>query len=110
MRWLASFSSWRPQAGICSKVRRRGEGVRFEGTTAVVTGAAHGIGEATAHRLADEGATVICVDVHERGRAVAEAIVADGGSAVFRRGDIGVGEDIKEVVAFAVAQHDGIDV
>jgi NAD(P)-dependent dehydrogenase (short-subunit alcohol dehydrogenase family) len=84
--------------------------VRFEGRTALVTGAAHGIGEATAHRLADEGAGVVCVDVHERGLEVAEAIVAEGGSAAFRRGDVGVAEDIKDVIGFAVAQHGGIDV
>ena len=35
---------------------------RFEGRTAVVTGAASGIGRATAERLRDEGAAVLAVD------------------------------------------------
>ncbi|HUO48186.1 MAG TPA: SDR family NAD(P)-dependent oxidoreductase, partial [Acidimicrobiales bacterium] len=36
---------------------------RFEGKTAIVTGAASGIGRATALRLAGEGAAVACLDV-----------------------------------------------
>ncbi len=55
---------------------------RFEERTAVVTGAASGIGRAAAIRLASEGARVACLDVDEAGagRTAAE-IVAGGGSA-----------------------------
>lgn len=52
---------------------------RFSGQTAVVTGAASGIGAASAARLAAEGASVLVSDIaDEAGEAVAAAIRADG--------------------------------
>lgn len=48
---------------------------RFEGKTAIVTGAAHGIGEAIARRFADEGARVALLDLDFEGaKAAAEKI------------------------------------
>lgn len=55
---------------------------RFDGMVAVVTGAAQGIGRATAARLADEGATVVVADRAEGpARDVVKAIEAEGGRA-----------------------------
>ncbi|MGK5532795.1 3-oxoacyl-ACP reductase FabG [Streptomyces sp. URMC 129] len=55
---------------------------RFTGRIAVVTGAAQGIGAATARRLADEGAEVAVVDLTaERAAATVEAITEAGGKA-----------------------------
>ncbi|OEV32054.1 short-chain dehydrogenase, partial [Streptomyces nanshensis] len=62
---------------------------RFRGRTAVVTGAATGIGAATARRLAAEGAAVVVADVDEtRGVRVAKEIREGGGDAVFVRADV----------------------
>jgi len=47
---------------------------RYEGRVAVVTGAASGIGRATARRLAAEGAAVACLDINDAVAAVAEKI------------------------------------
>lgn len=53
---------------------------RVAGKIALVTGAASGIGEASAHLLAREGATVVLADINEAAaRSVLEAIRAEGG-------------------------------
>ncbi|HLI36310.1 MAG TPA: SDR family NAD(P)-dependent oxidoreductase [Streptosporangiaceae bacterium] len=61
---------------------------RFAGRTAVVTGAAAGIGEATARRLAGEGASVILADISPRGEDVAAALRQCGHQALFVQADV----------------------
>lgn len=66
--------------------------MRFDGRTALVTGAAQGIGAAVAERLASEGAFVVVTDVARDGAdAVASGIVAAGGRAAAYTLDVGVG-------------------
>jgi len=61
----------------------------IKGHGAIVTGAAGGIGSATALKLASQGAGVICVDLHlDAAEAVAEAIRSTGGEAVALAGDV----------------------
>lgn len=55
----------------------------FDGSIAVVTGGASGIGAACARRLAERGARVAVVDIHEdRAREVAEGLVGHGHAAL----------------------------
>jgi NAD(P)-dependent dehydrogenase (short-subunit alcohol dehydrogenase family) len=62
---------------------------RFTGRTALLTAAASGIGAATAHRLAAEGASVLVTDVDVKGaHRVAEEIRAAGGRAQDQRLDV----------------------
>jgi 2-hydroxycyclohexanecarboxyl-CoA dehydrogenase len=55
--------------------------IRFETSTALVTGAGSGIGRATAHALASKGATVLCTDINEAAAEKTAAECAERSSA-----------------------------
>ncbi len=80
---------------------------RLNGKVCIVTGAARGMGEATARLFASEGAKVILTDVLEEGQAVADDI---GGAATFIKHDVTSEDDWAAVVAKAKADHGQIDV
>jgi len=71
----------------------------FENKIAVVTGAASGIGKATAEALAEEGAIVICADIdRENGEPAAASIRTKGWKAQFHAVDL---TDESSISAFA---------
>ncbi|WP_321351241.1 glucose 1-dehydrogenase [Halopseudomonas oceani] len=76
---------------------------RFEGKTALLTGAASGIGKATAIKLASEGAAVVVADLHEQAAlAVVDEITSAGGKAVAFGGDFTSPAVNEAAVAFAI--------
>ncbi|MFC8520261.1 SDR family NAD(P)-dependent oxidoreductase [Streptomyces sp. NPDC057257] len=84
---------------------------RFAGRTALLTAAASGIGAATAHRLAAEGATVLVTDVDGEGaHRVAEEIRGHGGRARGRRLDVTSPGEWDEAVEEAVSWTGRLDV
>ena len=78
---------------------------------ALITGAAAGIGRATALLFANQGAPVVLADIDEAGgAATAEAIRAEGGDALFVRTDVGRMDQVEALVRAALARHGRLDV
>lgn len=72
---------------------------RLTGRVAIITGAASGIGAATAHRLANEGAAVILTDINDDAGAEAAAhLVEQGATAVFLHHDVANAEEWQRVI------------
>jgi NAD(P)-dependent dehydrogenase (short-subunit alcohol dehydrogenase family) len=81
------------------------------GKTALITGAAGGIGRETAILFAAEGAAVVAVDRNTGGaEAVTDEIVAGGGAAVAVGADVSKAADTEAMVAVAEAQFGTLDV
>ncbi|WP_329530002.1 SDR family oxidoreductase [Streptomyces sp. NBC_01450] len=75
---------------------------RFTNRVAVVTGAASGIGAASAARLAAEGAAVVLVDIAaDRGEEIAERLRKDGARALFVAADVASEDDWQRVITTA---------
>jgi NAD(P)-dependent dehydrogenase (short-subunit alcohol dehydrogenase family) len=84
---------------------------RLDGKVAVITGAASGIGRATAIRFAGEGAAVVIADLNDEG---GEAAVRDckenAGRAVFQKTDVSAEAEIKALIARAIKEFGRLDI
>jgi NAD(P)-dependent dehydrogenase (short-subunit alcohol dehydrogenase family) len=81
----------------------------FNGKTAIVTGAASGIGAAIARDLARYGATVVLADMDEAGMSsVIAEIETSGGKALSHTTDTSDAANVADLVAYAVAQTGGL--
>lgn len=82
----------------------------LNGKSALITGAASGIGRATALIFAREGARVIVADMaDEGGQQTVRAIRETGGEAHFVRCDVSNARDVDALVAAAVKAHGRLD-
>lgn len=83
-------------------------GTRLSGKTALVTGAAGGIGLAIARRFADEGANVVMVD--RNAQKLESAREGVGRQAVAMVADVTVADDVDRMVALCEQSFDGLDI
>ncbi|MDQ2848266.1 MAG: 3-oxoacyl-ACP reductase FabG [Actinomycetota bacterium] len=84
---------------------------RFDGKVAIVTGAAQGIGAATALLLAQQGAAVAVVDLSsDRAEPVAAQITAAGGRAIALGADVADEAAVTEMVEATLSGLGGLDI
>jgi NAD(P)-dependent dehydrogenase (short-subunit alcohol dehydrogenase family) len=84
---------------------------KLEGKVAVITGAAMGIGRASAILLAREGAKIVVADIDDKdGEETVRLIEEAGGEALFAKTDVSKPEDVEAAVDAAVDAYGGLHV
>ena len=84
---------------------------RLEDKTAIITGAASGIGKATALLFAKESAKLVLADLAEPElRAVVDLITADGGAAVAHKTDVSDEAQVKALIESALGNYSQVDI
>jgi NAD(P)-dependent dehydrogenase (short-subunit alcohol dehydrogenase family) len=85
--------------------------MRLNDKVAVITGAGSGVGRASATRFAEEGATVVCVDIDlDRAKETVAELEAAGRTAVAERCDVAVDADVAGVIASSVHRFGRLDI
>jgi NAD(P)-dependent dehydrogenase (short-subunit alcohol dehydrogenase family) len=78
---------------------------------AIITGAASGIGEATARLFSREGAKLVLADVvEEKLQEVANQVAETGGSVVFQLTDVSDEKQVEALVALALSTYSKVDI
>ena len=84
---------------------------RLKGKVAAITGAASGIGRATAIKFAGEGAAVVIADLNvEGGEAAVRDCKENGGRAVFQKTDVSAEAEVKALIARAIKEFGRLDI
>lgn len=85
--------------------------MRLQGQAAIITGAATGIGRASALLFAREGARLMLADVaEENGRSVADEIRQEGGTAEFLRADVSIRQENERLIDACVDAYGSLDI
>ncbi|MDP3748141.1 MAG: glucose 1-dehydrogenase [Phenylobacterium sp.] len=108
---VAGAASAADLKGAPAAITRKASPGRFAGKVVLITGATSGIGKATAHAFAMEGAKVMfCGRRETLGAEVQSAIRAAGGEATYLKADVRVDDEIAALVAACVKAYGGLDV
>lgn len=84
--------------------------MNLTGQVALVTGAARGIGRATALAFAERGIKVVVADINVKGAAQTVSLIEQaGGSALFISCDVREEEQVKQLIATTVASYGSLD-
>ena len=84
---------------------------RMQGKSCVITGAAFGIGKATARRFADEGARLVLTDIQEEPlRALVDELRQEGAEVEAVAGDVSLPDDARRMIQAAVDRFGRLDV
>lgn len=85
--------------------------MRLPNRVAIITGAASGIGRATALRFAEEGAKVVVADINDAGGTeTVAAITQAGGQAAFVHTDVGQEADLQAMIDFALSTYGALHI
>ncbi len=94
--------------GRMMKIERKG---RLDGKVAIITGAASGIGRATAILFAREGAKLVLADVSEEGlKETSEFVKKEDGKAITKRTNVAVEEEVKGLIDLALQTYSQVDI
>jgi NAD(P)-dependent dehydrogenase (short-subunit alcohol dehydrogenase family) len=84
---------------------------RLEGKVAIITGAASGIGRATAVLFAGQGAKLVLADINEEGLDESlTAVKREGGNAIIKKTNVAVEDEVKKVIDLALKTYSQIDI
>jgi NAD(P)-dependent dehydrogenase (short-subunit alcohol dehydrogenase family) len=81
----------------------------LNGKSAVITGAARGIGKSTSFLLSSLGVNIGIIDITEHGTAVVNEIKNSGGNAIYVQGDVTDAEKIQKCMDRIAEEFNGID-
>ena len=85
--------------------------MRLADKVAIITGAASGIGKATAQRFAREGAKVVVADINgSGGQTCVDEIVTAGGQATFIKTDVAEETDLQAMIDHAIETFGKLDI
>ena len=84
---------------------------RLEGKTAIITGAANGIGKACAIIFAREGCRLALADRDEEAlQKVQEQVKSAGGTAAIRKTDVSIEDEVKALIDLALSTYTNVDI